>query len=619
MALPASFLDQLRDRLSIGELVGKRVRLVRRGREFTGLCPFHNEKTPSFTVSEDKGFYHCFGCGAHGSAIDFVMHTEGLNFMEAVEKLAGLAGMEVPAMDPHAKARAEKASGIAQVMEAAEKWFSAQLKGAAGEGAKAYLQKRGLSGETISRFRLGYAPAARTQLKEALAARGISEALMLEAGLIKQPESGGASYDRFRDRVIFPITDRRGRTIAFGGRALGAEDRAKYLNSPETPLFHKGSTLYNHALAAQAAVDAGTVIVAEGYFDVISLVAAGFAHTVAPLGTALTEQQLALLWRMAAEPVLCFDGDAAGGRAALRAAERALPLLEPGRSLRFAMLPPGIDPDDLIRQHGPKAMADIIGAAAALADVLWNQQLSGRQLDTPERRAALQAALGAICAEIKDQTVKEYYRRYFAERLGQLFPKPQAAVGPRGGWGQKGAGRKFGKAAGWPGQAAGLALPALPPVVSRRRELLLAVLLRHPAVVEGHGARLAALDFGQPLLDRLKTEVLDVARRRPGLDAAELKRHLNEAGLGEGVERLAGPEAQYLEPFARPAATLAEAQAGWLEVLARLEQEARAEIVGRLGADLAKDQSEGPMARLKALKEQQHLAQDAAADQIADS
>jgi DNA primase len=640
MALPATFLDQLRDRVSIGELVGKRVRLVRRGNEFTGLCPFHNEKTPSFTVSEGKGFYHCFGCGAHGSAIDFVMHTEGLNFLEAVERLAGLAGLAMPAFDAQAKARAEQATGIANVVEVAAKWFEAQLKGAAGEGARQYLAKRGLDAQAIARFRLGYAPNARTALKEALAARGVSEALMLEAGLIKQPDGGGASYDRFRDRVIFPITDRRGRAIAFGGRALGSTDLAKYLNSPETPLFHKGNSLYNHALAAVAALEAGTVIVAEGYFDVISLVVAGFPHTVAPLGTALTEQQLTLLWRMAPEPILCFDGDAAGGRAAQRAAERALPLLSPGRSLRFAVLPAGLDPDDLIRQQGEKAMADIVAGALPLAELLWRHHLETHRLDTPERRAALQADLGVLADQIKDPTVKDFYRRDFAERLAGLFPARTSGAGgfSANTWSPKTAGPKpwsknYGRPTGRPAPQPG-STGALPPLVSRRTELLLAVALRHPAVLERHVERFSALEFGQPLANQLKSEILKQVRLRPGLDVAELMGHLEGVGLGAAALRLAGSDAHYLEPFARPAATLAEAEAGWVDVLGRLEQEARAETLTRVGADLGADlgraqtptteqsggdQSKFLLAQLKTLKEQEHLALDEAAERSSDS
>ena len=373
MAFPPEFLDEIRARVPLAGVVGRRVKLAKRGREHSGLCPFHNEKTPSFTVSEDKGFYHCFGCGAHGDALGFVMRMEGLSFPEAVERLAGEAGLRVPQASPEERAAARRRADLYDVVEAAAAWFEERLAGSEGAEARAYLESRGLRRETVTSFRLGYAPDRRGMLRAALNARGLDNAQLAEAGLIKLPEapqdapdaaSAGAPRDYFLNRIIFPITDRRGRAIAFGGRALG-ESRAKYLNSPETPLFHKGRVLYNQARARQAAHDTGELIVCEGYMDVIALGQAGFPAAVAPLGTAITEQQIAVLWRLADEPVLCLDGDQAGRRAGFRAAERALGLLKPGRSLRFAALPEGEDPDSLVRGQGPGRAAQGAGGRAA--------------------------------------------------------------------------------------------------------------------------------------------------------------------------------------------------------------------------------------------------------------
>ena len=350
MAFPPRFLDELRQRCSLADVVGRRVRLTKRGREYVGLCPFHNEKTPSFNVVEDKGFFHCFGCGAHGDVIGFLMQNGGLGFREAVEQLAGEAGLEVPQSTPQERERAQRQVDLQDAMEAACVFFQAQLEAPAGRTGLAYLERRGLDAATIRRFRLGFAPDGREALKRALAGK-IPEALLVEGGLLRRPEDGGATYDYFRNRVIFPIGDRGGRIIAFGGRVIG-EGQPKYLNSPETPLFQKGRVLYGWAAARANAAKEPSAIVTEGYMDVIALHRAGFATAVAPLGTALTEAQLEELWKLAPEPILCFDGDAAGERAALRAADRALPLLRPGISLRFAALPAGEDPDTLIARYG---------------------------------------------------------------------------------------------------------------------------------------------------------------------------------------------------------------------------------------------------------------------------
>src|SRR6266699_5253789 len=435
MAFPPGFLDELRNRVPLGDLVGRRIRLTRRGREHAGLCPFHNEKTPSFYVVEDKGFFHCFGCGAHGDAIGFLMRADNLDFIEAVERLAGEAGSAVLQQTPEDRERAQRQKTLLEALAAAADFYEAQLWAPAGARAREYLTSRGLDEETIRRFRLGWAGDDRQALRRALSGE-FPEPLLHEGGLLRTPEDGGHPYDYFRGRVMFPIGDRAGRVIAFGARTLG-DDQPKYLNSPDTPVFEKGRVLYAWAtaragLARQPPGDLGGVaaaIVVEGYMDVIALHRAGFATAVAGLGTALTEMQLAELWRLSPEPVLCFDGDTAGQRAALRALNRALPLLQPGRSLRFATLPPGEDPDSLVRSAGKPAVAQILAAARPLSEMLWQAELAARPIDTPERRADLEGRLMAQAALIADRTVQNEYRRFLRERLFQLGRPAPARTG----------------------------------------------------------------------------------------------------------------------------------------------------------------------------------------------
>jgi DNA primase len=352
LAFPPRFLDEIRARLACSEVIGRRVRLVRKGREHSGLCPFHNEKTPSFTVNDDKGFFHCFGCGAHGDVIGFTMKIDHLPFPEAVERLAGEAGLEMPRQTPAERARAEVENTLQDVVEAACAWYEAQLRAPAGSAGLAYLRNRGLDEATIAGFRLGFAPDGRAALKSALLQKGFKEDLLLQAGLLVRPDDGRESFDFFRGRVMFPIADRRGRVIAFGGRVMG-DGQPKYLNSRDTPLFDKGRTLYALDKARAGVAKAAELIVAEGYMDVIALHAAGFAGAVAPLGTALTEAQIEALWKLAPEPIVCLDGDAAGQRAALRAAERALPMLKPALCHAPRRRGPG-QPDPAPGAHGPR-------------------------------------------------------------------------------------------------------------------------------------------------------------------------------------------------------------------------------------------------------------------------
>ncbi|MET1026542.1 MAG: DNA primase, partial [Dongiaceae bacterium] len=541
MAFPPSFLEELRQRVSITDVVGRKVRLIRRGFEASGLCPFHNEKSPSFTVSEDKGFYHCFGCGAHGDVIGFVMNSEGLDFRNAVEKLSAEAGLTVPQDSPESRERAERQATLGGVVELAAKFFESQLTASGGKIGLDYLHRRGLSPETIKRFRLGYAPDSRTALKAHLEKQKVPEAVSVEAGLLIKPEDGsGPTYDRFRARVMFPILDRRGQVIAFGGRIL-TDEKPKYLNSPETPLFHKGRTLYNLSFAQKPAQDKTEIIVAEGYMDVIALTQAGFPQAVAPLGTALTEEQIELLWRVAPEPLLCFDGDAAGQKAAARAAERVLAILKPGLSLRFAWLPTGEDPDSLVKTQGAAAFRQVLDAAVPLVEVFWRMVLAERPLDTPERRSGFRRDLFAAIGRIADKSVQDAYRQDIHARLDTLFARPRETAGGRqkaGSWTPRpgfdalpnaGMGRnqprwlrpahlaEMGGADARSGLASTHRLPY---------EKILVTLINHPDLIHRHGEAVALLHFPTVPADSQEAGGQEVA----GTDSAGPRAETGEGG-----------------------------------------------------------------------------------------
>ena len=423
MTLTPQWLDELRSRTTLSALIGRTVKVTKAGREFKACCPFHNEKSPSFTINDEKGFYHCFGCSAHGDAIRWMTDQRGLSFMDAIKELAAEAGMEVPAPDPKAAQRTEKANSLYDVMTSAQDWFVAQLQSPDGASARAYLKKRGFSEKTIRDFGFGLAPDNRTALKSALKQYG--DAMLVEAGLLIAVE-GKDPYDRFRGRLMIPIRDPRGRVIAFGGRILG-DGEPKYLNSPDTPLFDKGRTLYNLDKCSPASRQTGRVIVVEGYMDVIAIAQAGFGDAVAPLGTALTEQQIQMLWRMTEKPLLCFDGDSAGQKAAMRAALRALPLLKPGHSLQFVTLPDGQDPDDLVKASGAKALTALLEASEPLVERLWKAEVSANPLDTPEDRAGLKQRLGVHMATITDGEIKRHYADAFRERFDNLFAQRRNA------------------------------------------------------------------------------------------------------------------------------------------------------------------------------------------------
>jgi DNA primase len=420
MSLSPQFLDELRARTSLAALVGRTVKLQRAGREWKACCPFHKEKTPSFTLSDEKGFYHCFGCGAHGDAIRWLTEARGLPFIEAVKELAEAAGLEMPAPDPRAQQRAERAVGLYEVMEAAASWYTEQLSGIEGTSARAYLSERGITAATQQKFRFGYAPDARGGVKSALNHFGNEK--LIEAGLLIAPDDEREPYDRFRGRLMFPIRDQRGRVIAFSARILGTGE-PKYLNSPDTPLFDKGRTLFNIDKAGSASRDAKRVIVVEGQMDVIALDQAGVSEAVAPLGTAVTEAQLQRLWQLEDTPLFCFDGDSAGQKAAGRAAARALPLLIPGRSLAFVILPAGQDPDDLIKESGRSGFEQLATKAISLSELIWRHELQAEPLDTPEARAALGRRLRERAKSIADEDVRVQYLAFFNGQLGELFDR----------------------------------------------------------------------------------------------------------------------------------------------------------------------------------------------------
>ena len=426
MSLPPGFLDELRTRVPLSQVVGRKVswdmRKSNQGKgDYWAPCPFHQEKTASFHVQDAKGFYYCFGCQAKGDAIGFIKETENVGFMEAVEILASEAGMSVPKPDPKMAEKADRRKELADVMDEAVRWFQMALKTGAAGDARQYLDRRGLTGDALQQFEIGFAPNDRSGLKSALMGRGISEKMLIDTGLVIKPDDGGASYDRFRGRIMFPIRDARGRCVAFGGRAMDPNARAKYLNSPETILFDKGRSLYHHG-PARAAVGRGQpLIVSEGYMDVIALVRAGFEGAVAPLGTAITEHQLAMMWQITPEPIIALDGDKAGLRAAYRLIDLALPLLQTGRALRFALMPEGQDPDDVLRAKGASAVQSILDNAVPLVELLWRRETEGHSFDSPDRKAALDKRLRGSVGQIQDQNLRSHYEQAVKDLRWNFF------------------------------------------------------------------------------------------------------------------------------------------------------------------------------------------------------
>jgi DNA primase len=553
MRFSDQFLEEIRQRLPITQVVGEHLLWDKRKSQpgkgdMWACCPFHAEKSPSFHADDRRGIYHCFGCGASGDHFRFLTEKAGMSFPEAVEKLAGMAGVTMPARDERTEQREAAQKGLVEVMELAAKYYEAALSHNIGARARGYLFDRGVSATSQTRFRIGFAPDSRNGLKEHLAANGVSAQAMLDAGLVTNRDDDPLTYDRFRNRVMFPITDFRGRIIAFGGRALSADVPAKYLNSPETSLFSKRQTLYNGQSARAAARDGATVIVVEGYLDVIAAVAAGFEGTVAPLGTALTEEHLQLLWRMAEVPVLCFDGDKAGLKAAERAMDLVMPHLKPGQTVKIATLPEGQDPDDLIKAQGRQAFAEVIDKARSLSDMLWSLETGGLVPEAPEERAALQARLRERANSIQDQTVRFHYQQAFDEKLKAFFaPIRQGRDSQRGGRSGYGKSGAYGfPARGTPRSVVSDTLRNSrlvrggPGIETTPREAtIIQTLVNHPALVEDKFEVLAALDCETPTAQKVLSDILALAVRHHDISAPDMQAALGARGHGPALDRMA--------------------------------------------------------------------------------
>jgi DNA primase len=624
MRFAPSFLEELKARLPVSEVVRRKVKLVKAGREWRGLSPFTSEKTPSFFVNDQKMAWFDFSSGKNGNIFDFLMATEGISFPEAVERLAADAGLALPKMTAETEAQEKRRAGLHEVLDLAAQFFEAELNSSRGAKARAYLAGRGLGPDIQKRFRIGYAPADKFAMRDALAAKGATPETMIEAGLLISGDDIAVPYDRFRDRVMFPIADRSGRVIAFGGRALDKDAQAKYLNSPETPLFHKGGLLYNHHNARQAAHEKGTVIAVEGYVDVISMSVAGFANTVAPLGTALTEAQCALLWKMAEEPILCFDGDRAGRKAAYRAIDTALPLIGPGRSLRFALLPEGQDPDDLARSGGTEAVEAVLDQALPLVDLIWLRETEGGTPTTPERRAALESRLGELCGLIQDPTLRRYYAAEFQSRLAVLFGQTFAPATQAGGARRAGAYRPrqprrsfaYSSAEGGPSYIAappqiGFGLAKSPmfsqksPGLHAREAIIVLILLNHPGLLETHGESLADVEFGSADARALKEKLLDLWSRSSLPDDAAVASQIEQSGLLPARRRLEAQKGHACLWVISPEAADSDAEEALKQALAlhrkmrSLNRELRS-----AEAALAQEGSETNLARLRDIQDQ---------------
>ena len=524
--IPDGFVDELKARIRPSDIIGRKVKLTKKGKEWVGLSPFTSEKTPSFYVNDQKRIFKCFSSGMGGDVISFIMETERLSFMEAVEKLAEEAGMQLPTASPEASEEYDHRKRLQQVCEAATTWFEDRLRAQEGAGARAYLEGRGLSQAAWKRHRIGYAPDDWRKTSEHLKSEGFTTEEILEAGLTKESDKGGEPYDAFRGRLMFPIPDSRGSIIAFGGRALTPDAKPKYLNSGDTPLFHKSRVLYRYKAAREALGhgEGGGLIVCEGYMDAIALTEAGFGTAVAPLGTALTEEQISLLWRAGPEPVLCFDGDAAGIRAAHKAIDRALPHVEPGRSLYFVMLPDGMDPDDLIRARGPAAMGEALTGRIALSELLWMRERDAEAVDTPERQAGLESRLMAAAGQIQHPGVRAAYERDLRARMKDYFWQARQAKRNNNTTNRPGKGQF--RAGGESGQ---VALKSGAPAKLRGLGQIVRAIDSPPLIALGMEV-LAACVFPDPDVTLLRDTVLDMANAGKPIDRKALSTHLTQSG-----------------------------------------------------------------------------------------
>ncbi|WP_163267908.1 DNA primase [Chelativorans alearense] len=576
MRFPTSFLDEIRDRVPISQVVGQRVTFDKRKTnaargDYWACCPFHGEKTPSFHCEDRKGRYHCFGCGVTGDHFRFLTELDGMSFPEAVERVAEMAGVPMPARDPEAERKEKERASLTDVMEMATGFFQDSMQGPGGAEARAYLRGRGISSATQQAFRLGFAPDSRNALKEFLAGKGVGKNEIEACGLVRHGPDIAVSYDWFRGRIMFPIEDVRGHVIAFGGRALSSDVPAKYMNSPDTELFHKGRVLYNHARARKAA-RGGPVVAVEGYMDVIALAQVGVENAVAPLGTALTEYQLELLWRMTGEPVLCFDGDEAGLRAAWRAADMALPMVQAGRTLRFALLPQGKDPDDLVREAGREAFDALVAEARPLADILWMRETSGRVFDTPERRAELEQNLRALSGRIRDESVRRHYAQELRERVQTFFGAGQHRRGgdKRGFGGRQQQGRP-GAAAGRLAVSESLARSGLVRSAGGhmplREAAIMVALINHPALIDEHFDAVEMMALASAELVRLRSALLDALAHGVAHEREALREALNAAGAGGALEQAEMLVRRANQWPALPEAALEDAREAFLQAL----------------------------------------------------
>ncbi len=594
-------MDELRSRLSVSDIVGRKVRLTRAGREFKGCCPFHKEKTPSFYINDDKQFYHCFGCGAHGSIIDFLMAHDNLSFPEAVESLANEAGMQVPQASREEVQKANKAKSLHALLEDATRWMEEQLRSPEHAAAYKYITERGVSEELLNAYRIGFAPADRQAVRTHLKSKGYEDKDMIEAGVLRPPGKDGQPYAFFRDRIMFPVPDRRGRIVAFGGRILpdhlrppetGDYTPAKYMNSSDTPLFHKGRMLYGEPHARQAVIDGQPVIVVEGYVDVIACAKGGFKGAVAPLGTSLTDDQIPILWRMIPQdekvPVLCFDGDAAGRRAAARAVERILPLLKPNHSAKIAFLPDGQDPDSLINAQGAGAFQSVLDSAMPLSEFLWYNHTAGRTFETPESRAGLSKTLESDIEKIPDRDVQYYYQNAVREKMRQAFSSFR-----------KGGQRTT------RGQNKQESSPMRRPAFSKDRlieNVLLSCMINHPFLVDENEEAAGTLVISDKRLDALRQHVLSTIGDNPGIDSDGLRNHLINSGFEDDLKGVLSEAVYTHAAFSHPNTDPQKVMEGWNSTLSALHKIREALDLKLMGKDFADNMTADNENRMLAMK-----------------
>ena len=623
MAFSESFLDELRNRIPVSTVVGRKVRLAKAGRELKGLCPFHNEKTPSFHVIDDKGFYHCFGCGAHGDIISFLVNHDNLTFPEAVAHLADEAGMEIPRASAQTQEEETQRKGLYELAESAARLFERHLKGATGDGARTYLTGRGVSDLAIGQFRLGYAPSDGQTLVLELTAQGFGLEQLIQLGLARQPQDGRKPYAFFRNRLMFPVTDRRGRVVAFGARLLDG-DGPKYINSPESPIFHKGRLLYNLASAREAARAGHTPVVVEGYLDVIAMVEAGFGAAIAPLGTALTENQVEEVWRLAPVPVLCFDGDNAGKRAAVRAADRILPILKPAHSVQIAFLPPGEDPDSLVRAGQVETLKETLQSARPLDQAVWHSLLEQHTTTTPEGKAGLRAALRTAAQTIADPIVREFYDRALKDHMDQAFPAwTPKRRGARSG-GRWIPGRRpdlrFSDRHGEQGGPTPSAVRrnTLSDAEPRELRIALALAIHHPTLLPEMDEALGGANMPDRDLARLLDAVLALWADGgdPPSDEATVTAHLTSQGLGGALAALRAPDLIATEPAIAPDRSMEDARQVWHRLLTRSHRRAVERELSAAAEACARDPSPSNLDRMFAIRAQ--AAELAAIGAIAD-